>query len=669
MLIQLALAGVVVVSAHVLRRHRAQTSGPHGDGGVDVPPPNEADASPHAAPPEMPEYAEAEAEEVRELERGIALTGGGVVAVAAGRLVSPALGLIAWPCVLIPSVPLIRRAWHDVRVKRAPTFAAIELGGLAAALIAGHVGLCAVGFTIFQGGRRLLLATRRRTRGEIGAAFIAPSEPIRVLRGGEEVVIEHARLQVGDRIVIGAGQVVPCDGRILDGRVAVDEHQLTGESALAERSVGERVFGASLVAWGQAVIVAETTGADAIAARLAALIAGTASHEQTIESDAQAVADASATPTLVAGALGATVGGLSGAVAGLWSNCIDAYWLAAPVCMLGVVRAAADQGILVKDGRSIELLSGIDTVVLDKTGTLTRGTPRVTHVEAAPGWTADRVLRVAAAAERRQPHPIARGIVDAARDAGVWDEALAVSETRYIPGRGLVVDVGGHPVVVGSAGMLADAGIDTPSALDEAAADAPSRVHVARDGHWIGAVTLEADVRPEAAAIVSAMRRSGLDIVMLTGDADAPSRALARQLGIETVYSRVLPEGKAEHVAALRARGRRVCFVGDGINDALAMRRADVSVSLAGASTLAVDSAQIVLCDGTLGRLDALFDLGRHHGRARERMLWAAGGASVVSLGSVLFVGAGPGAVVGMYLAAQGACLGVALDAVRWRSD
>jgi P-type E1-E2 ATPase len=274
--------------------------------------------------------------------------------------------------------------------------------------------------------------------------------------------------------------------------------------------------------------------------------------------------------------------------------------------MLSSLTLCASKGILVKDGRALEAMNRVDTVLFDKTGTLTDEQPRVGRIIAATGWTEERVLGFAAAAERTFHHPIALAILHRAEELGL--RPLPTDDTQYKVGYGISVRIQGYPVRVGSRRFLEAEGIELPAdiraALDEAHREGHTMVLVAADDRVAGAIELRATIRPEVRRVISDLRRAGIrHIAIVSGDHEAPTRALAESLGMDRYFAQVLPADKADYVARLQAEGRKVCFVGDGLNDSIALKKADVSISLRGASSLATDTAQVVFLEGGLSRL------------------------------------------------------------------
>ena len=288
--------------------------------------------------------------------------------------------------------------------------------------------------------------------------------------------------------------------------------------------------------------------------------------------------------------------------------------MAVPLAMLSSLTLCASKGILVKDGRALEMMNQVDTVLFDKTGTLTRERPEVGRVIAADGWEPDQILGFAAAAERKFHHPIALAILHKADELGLI--LPPTDDTQYKVGYGITVQIEGYTVRVGSKRFLESEGIEIPArileALDRAHLEGHTMVMVAVDDRLGGAIELQAAVRPEVREIIRGLRERGIKhIAIISGDHDAPTRRLAESLGMDRYFAQVLPADKADYVAKLQAEGRKVCFVGDGINDSIALKKADVSISLRGASSIATDTAHIVFLEGGLSKLCDLRDIAR----------------------------------------------------------
>jgi P-type E1-E2 ATPase len=340
----------------------------------------------------------------------------------------------------------------------------------------------------------------------------------------------------------------------------------------------------------------------------------TAGYKLSSQHKGERLADKAVVPTLAVGAVGMAAMGLGGAVAVLNSDFGTGIRMAAPLAMLSSLALCANKGILVKDGRALELMNEVDTVLFDKTGTLTRERPEVGRMIASHGFAPEQILQFAAAAERKFHHPIALAILHKAQELGL--ELPATDDTQYKVGYGITVGVLGHTIRVGSKRFMDLEGVEiTPevaAALEQSHLEGHTMVMVSVDGRLGGALELHAAVRPEVRQIVQGLRERGIKhIAIISGDHEAPTRKLALSLGMDRYFAQVLPADKADHVIALQKEGRKVCFVGDGINDSIALKQANVSISLRGASSIATDTAHIVFLEEGLSKLCDLRDISR----------------------------------------------------------
>ncbi|MGH8477406.1 MAG: heavy metal translocating P-type ATPase [Methylococcales bacterium] len=434
-----------------------------------------------------------------------------------------------------------------------------------------------------------------------------------VLVDGVEIEIPFEQLHSGDILVLDAGQSIPIDGIVVEGMARVDQHRLTGESEPVEKAVGDPVLAATLVLGGRIRVRVEKTGAETAAARIGEILTLTVEDHEIRLADLFRSLERTRLPMLAGSAFGFVLGGPTTAVAMLGCNCMLSLVPLRLLTLMNGLKAGTERGILVKDGRALERLPKIDTVVFDKTGTLTLDRPRVVRVHACWARDENQVLRLAAAAEHRQTHPIARAILAAATERQL--DIPVIDEAHYEIGFGLTVKLAGRKIRVGSLRFLEMAGLaltgSLRKALEESREHGHSLIFVADGKRVIGAIELAATVRPEARAIIDWLERCGLERYILSGDHEAPTRQLAADLAMTGYFADTLPEQKAERVKELQAQGRRVCFIGDGINDAIALRQAEVSVSLRGATTVATDAAQVVLMDDDLSQLRVLWELAR----------------------------------------------------------
>ena len=463
-------------------------------------------------------------------------------------------------------------------------------------------------------GRVLVKRTQDNSKKLLLNAFGKQPRYVWLYRNGVEVQVSLDKLQKGDVIVVTTGEVVPVDGHVVEGMAMIDQHALTGESTPAEKGVGDRVFASTVMVAGKVLVSVETSGSDTASAKISQILNDTAGYKLASQHKGERLADKAVIPTLAVGAVGMATMGPYGAVAVLNSDFGTGIRMAAPLAMLSSLALCANKGILVKDGRALELMNEVDTVLFDKTGTLTRERPEVGRVIAAEGFAPDQILGYAAAAERKFHHPIALAILHKAQELNL---ALPpTDETQYKVGYGISVHIDGHTIRVGSKRFMEMEGIELPSevcdALDEAHREGFTMVMVGVDDRLGGAIELQAAVRPEVKEIIAGLRKRGIKhIAIISGDHEAPTRKLAESLGMDRYFAQVLPADKADYVEKLQKEGCKVCFVGDGINDSIALKKANVSISLRGASSIATDTAHIVFLEEGLAKLCELRDIAR----------------------------------------------------------
>jgi heavy metal translocating P-type ATPase len=576
----------------------------------------------------------------KQANRSLAL---GVIAAGLAGLAE----LTAWP--LIPAVvaigvytcwPGIEEAWRVAAEER--RFSLLHLtqayflwpwfGGY---YLAGTVGII---FGNLCGKFQLL--TQTVTRYSLTHLLGEQPAKVWVVLDGAEIEIPFERLQLGDILVLSAGQPVPVDGVVVQGTATVDQHRLTGESQPVEKSEGDAVLAATLVLGGRIRVRVEKTGAETAAARIGDVLNRTVESQEIRIADQFRSVENTRWPMVAGAVLGWLVGGPKKAVGMLGCNFLLAQIPLRFFTLLNGLGAGAERGVLVKDGRALERLPTVDTVLFDKTGTLTLDQQQVVRIHCCEGHAEEDLLAFAAAAEQRQAHPIAQAILAAAAERQL--ELPVLDEARYELGYGLEARIRGKRVRVGSERFLALENLGLPDGLRQAQSDAHAMGHalvfVAVGEAVAGAIELAATLRPEAKATVEWLRRQGLALYILSGDQDAPTRALATELGMSGYFANTLPEQKAERVRELQARGKRVCFIGDGINDAIALRQAEVSISLRGATTVATDAAQVVLMEDHLDQLRLLWELAQGFERIVATNARLASGLSVLAFSGVLLL-------------------------------
>jgi Cu+-exporting ATPase len=543
--------------------------------------------------------------------------------------------VLATPVVLWAGWPFFERGWHSVVTRQLNMFTLIAMGtgvawvysvlatvmpGLFPAEFRAHDGSVAVYFeaaavitVLVLLGQVLELRARESTGGAIRALLdLAPKTARLVRRNGNEEEVPLDRVRVGDRLRVRPGEKVPVDAAVIEGRSAVDESMVTGESMPVTKEAGAKVIGGTLNQSGALIIEAERVGRDTMLARIVALVAEAQRSRAPIQRLADHVS-AWFVPAVIAIAVLAFAAwaiwgpeprfsyGLVAAVAVLIIACPCALGLATPMSIMVGVGRGAEAGVLIRNAEALERMERIDTLVIDKTGTLTEGKPAVTAISAAPGFDEAEVLRLAASVEQASEHPLAAAIVAAAgaRKLGLARVAGFDSPT----GKGAIGMVERKRIVIGNAKFLTELSVPT-AALDAEAErmrrDGATAIFVAIDGKLAGMLAIADPVKPSTPEALAALRADGVRIVMLTGDNRTTARAVARRLDLDEVEAEVLPEEKSGVVARLRQQGRIVAMAGDGVNDAPALAAADIGIAMGTGTDVAIESAGITLLKGDL---------------------------------------------------------------------
>jgi Cu2+-exporting ATPase len=573
------------------------------------------------------------------------LLGVSLVASAVGdALLMPGLSLLSVPGTVYVSRGLYRNGLRSLFRKGEATVETLLIVAHAMSVMAGYFFLFTLITAISEGTRKLVERIKRDSRSHYTDVFGEQARTVWVRIDGVDIEMPLHAVKAGDLVSLTAGQTVPVDGQVAEGLASVDQHLLTGEAAPEEKGVGDPVFAMTVVLSGNLRVRVERTGAATAAAQIAQVLDRTVDYKTTRKLRAEHVADRLVLPAFGLGLLAWPLLGASAGAAFVDAHPKNKMTLSYSIGMLNYFRLAARQGLLIKDARAIELLNEVDTVVFDKTGTLTFAEPHVGALYTRPPYTANGVLSLAAAAEQHQSHPIARAIMRLARARRL--PLPPVDHASYRVGYGLSVTIDGRPVRVGSLRLMEQEGIAVPAAVVETQRrchdEGHSLVLIAVDGDVAGAIELRATLRPEARGVVDGLRQRGRTrIYVVSGDHEAPTRRLAEALGVERYFAETLPEDKAALIQGLRDTGRVVCYVGDGINDSIAMKTSHVSVSLRGASTLATDTADVVLLDGSLNQLCRLFDLARECERSVSTTLASVLLPSVLCVGGILLLGFG----------------------------
>jgi Cu+-exporting ATPase len=489
-------------------------------------------------------------------------------------------------------------------------------------------------------GRWLEARAKGQTAGAVRALLRLRPSTARVLRDGAERDLPLDQVLVGDLLRVRPGERVAVDGIVLEGASAIDESMLTGESIPVEKAPGDHVIGGSLNSSGSFVLRAERVGRDTMLAQIVRLVERAQGSKAPIQRVVDrvtgrfvpavlVVAIATFTAWMLLGPEPRLPLALSTAIAVLIIACPCAMGLATPTAIMVGTGKGAEAGILVRDGAALETAQRVRTVVLDKTGTITRGEPEVIGLTSHGVHDDGELLRLAAAAERGSEHPLAEAVVRAALARGL--DLPAATEFQSVAGGGVQASVEGRRVMVGADRLLAEAGVDTGAMVEagEAAAEAGrTPVLVAIDGSVAGLIEIADALKPESAAAISALGADGLEVWIISGDRQAVARRIGEQVGVpaERVLAGVGPDGKAARIAELQAGGRRVAMVGDGINDAPALAQADLGVAIGTGADVAVEASDVTLVGDDLGGVPAAIRLSRATMRTiRQNLGWAFG--------------------------------------------
>lgn len=477
------------------------------------------------------------------------------------------------------------------------------------------------------------------SKGKTGAAIkklmgLAPKTAV-IVENGTEKEIRIDEVRVGDVIVVKPGGKIPVDGMVLDGETAIDESMLTGESLPVEKRAGDKVYAASVNGTGAIRFRAEKVGSDTALAQIIKLVEDAQGSKAPIAKIADKVSGIFV-PVVCLIALVAGIGWLIGTrdwgfaltifISVLVIACPCALGLATPTAIMVGTGKGAENGILIKSGEALETAHKIDAVVLDKTGTVTQGKPAVTDVIPIGAVERERLLRLVASAENSSEHPLAQAIVQSGKEGG---ELLPCERFTSLTGRGIQTIVGGEEVSVGNRRLMRELEIDcrmVDPVYDELSLDGKTPMYVALGEELAGIIAVADVVKPTSAEAVARLQRMGIEVVMLTGDNRKTAEAIARKVGIKTVFAEVLPEDKSAQVAALQAQGKKVAMVGDGINDAPALALADVGIAIGSGTDVAMESADIVLMHSDLNDVPTAIELSKKTIRnIKQNLFWAFG--------------------------------------------
>ncbi|MDM8560590.1 heavy metal translocating P-type ATPase [Thiotrichales bacterium HSG14] len=522
----------------------------------------------------------------------------------------------------------------------------------------------ALGIVVYHWGSQMLIKSKDMSTQMITNVFEQQPSKVWILKELVEIEIPLEALQVDDIVIVKAGEVVPIDGIITHGMAMIDQHALTGEAVPAEKGIGDQVFAATIMVSGRIQVRVEKTGIETTVSKLGDILNHTAEFKTTLQMQGEKWADRVSAPLLGVAALSSPIIGTSSATAILYGAPTNTIRVLTSLQTLNHLTLISSKGILVKDGRVFEELNNIDTLFFDKTGTLTEEQLKAGQIILCGELGEEEILRYAASAEDRFSHPIARAIIEKAKEQSL--NLFDIEETNYTIGYGITVNFKNQVIKVGSARFMTSEGITLPpiieAAIERSQENGYSLVMVAINHELKGAIEIQPQIRPEVKKIIKGLRQRGIQqMFIVSGDHKQPTQKLAKELGMDNYFYEMLPQDKASLVEQFQKKGHRVCFVGDGINDTIAMKKANVSISLRGASSIATDTAQVVLMDGSLSRLCDVFDLSKKLNTNLKYSLLFWAGYGITNVTSTVFLHFGVTKLMSIYAVVFGLGVGHAM--------
>ncbi len=563
----------------------------------------------------------------------------------------PPLGIVSVIGMVYHMIPIWEQSYKGLVEQHRLCMGTLESIATPLLILSGYLPAAAVGSWLYYLGLKFMAMTKNSSINQLTNTLTKPLHSVWIQQEDCEIEIRYEDLQLGDIVVIHGGETIPVDGIIIDGIAGIDERMMTGESQLMEKAIGDEVFAFTVALTGKIWVRVEKTGMETFAAQIEQMLNRTNHYAASVELRTKKLLDREVLPTLVLSAFALPVVGYTSALVVLSSSFVDTIMITGPLNVLAHLSVASHQNLLIKDGRALELLRQVDTIVFDKTGTLTLDQPQVGKIYPLESYTEDDILIYAALAESKQNHPIAKAILEAAQHHQLTLPTF--DDVQYELGYGIKVFLEHQIIRVGSAKfmVLENIAITTEIEMIEEHCHQQgySVVYVAIDDHLAGMIELQPTIRPEAKHIIQQLKQRNLSLYIISGDHEKPTQVLAQELGIDHYFAETLPAHKADLIEQLQKQGKSVCFIGDGVNDAIALKKAQVSISLKGASTIAMDTAQVILMDENLNQLINLFDLSKSLNKNYKNSVMLDVVPNVVCIGGAFFFHLGIYSALALY--------------------
>ncbi|WP_372365300.1 heavy metal translocating P-type ATPase [Candidatus Uabimicrobium sp. HlEnr_7] len=579
------------------------------------------------------------AQEEKELNSNIKITGLSLALATGGALFYSPLGLLSVPPCLYSSIYIFQKTWVSLKKGKIGTEFLITLlviGGI----IYGYFFALSLAAFLFSLSFKWLTKLTRDAKHQLVDMFNEQPSHTWIVVDNIEISVATENLEIGQIVVVSGGEIIPVDGQIKKGVATLNEQHLTGEACSQERVPGDYVFASTVVLSGKIYIEVQKTGSNTSIAKIGNVLNNTIDFKANAQLRAEHLSDSTVIPILATSIVALPFVGAPGSLAVINSHFKDRMTIIAPISIMTFLNIASENGILIKDGRSLDLLNSVDTVVFDKTGTLTEDQPQVSNIYACDKYETSDVLQWAAASEQKQEHPIAKAILQKAQGLKIPE----IDETEYKIGYGLSVRCGNKWIRTGSSRFLELEGIAIPSFLKEKAEHSRNQgcsvVFIALDDLVIGVIELTLPIRLETQKVIQQLRENASikEIYIISGDHETTTRKLAEYLQVDHYFAETLPEQKAEIIEQLQKQGKSICYVGDGVNDSIALKKSQVSISLNNASTIAVDTAQIVLMDESLNQLPKIFEIAQDFHHNTSATFAAVLLPSLVGIGGIFFL-------------------------------